>query len=192
MTPASFTELKRKIEQSPILSAQEKKEWLFFLPHMTAEHIKELDRILSLKLPAHMPDAKTANPEQPVKPGIRYQVSGNQAFPPEPKALSFELQKIHSLSVEDLRRASSVYVFLEELGKKMRELIRQKQASLEQITEAFEGSTLYRAYVEAGFQMLSPESDEGPATLLRQEPLLSRPEFEAIADFRARFRKILS
>src|SRR3989338_8283848 len=51
MSPGDFTVLRNKIESSPVLTEKEKSEWLVLLPRMTAEHIKELDRILAVKSP---------------------------------------------------------------------------------------------------------------------------------------------
>ncbi|KKW23184.1 MAG: hypothetical protein UY65_C0007G0005 [Parcubacteria group bacterium GW2011_GWA2_51_12] len=51
MTPGDFSTIRSRIESSSFLSAPEKNEWLSALPHMTAEHIKELDRILAIKAP---------------------------------------------------------------------------------------------------------------------------------------------
>ncbi len=51
MSPTEFTEIKQKIESSPILNDQEKREWLYLLPRMNEEQMGELERILSVKLP---------------------------------------------------------------------------------------------------------------------------------------------
>ena len=58
--------IKQKIETSTILSPQEKKEWLFLLPKMNAEQIDELDRILSVHMPARQsPDGSSRMAGEP-------------------------------------------------------------------------------------------------------------------------------
>ena len=59
MSPGDFTVLRNKIESSPVLTEKEKSEWLVLLPRMTAEHIKELDRILAVKSPPHLSSPTT-------------------------------------------------------------------------------------------------------------------------------------
>lgn len=216
--------IKEKIRQASILSSDEKEEWLFLLPRMTEEQIKELDRILSIKMPSlgiSAQQPKTANsdlrfairkePPQPSQSPI-----ANRQLPDEglyrstiaelarkrqpPKEIYLPplpetslVPQISSLSIVDLRQALSVHAFLEEVAEKMRSLLTTRQATAAQIMIAFEQSPLYRGYLETGLKILSPH----PSSPTRGEEMkegggLSLQEFEAIADFRASLKRILS
>ncbi len=126
----------------------------------------------SLTAPAGMSKTKL---DPVVKPGSGQSVKAVQAA-------SDELGKLRALAVADLRQAPSVYVFLEDLAKKMNELKKYRELSLEQITSSFEQSPLYHTYLEAGLKIMDKQEFDR----------LSHSEFEAMADFRASLRKLLS
>lgn len=85
------------------------------------------------------------------------------------------------LTIQDMRQARSLYEFFDSLAARWTVAVKNRQKSPEEITQTFETSPLYKAYVEAGKQML-----EG------RDPIqITKSEFEAIADFRTSLKKIL-
>ncbi len=200
MSPTDFTIIKNKIETSPMLNEQEKKEWLFLLPRMSAEQMKELDRILSIKLPSSIKPAVTpltSPPSTPTVPSgqVREERVGVIAKPVDlrPKTISAPgpftqrptlppgLESFKSLTVEDLRQAPSIYDFLEKLTLKIEELPKAHAATAAQIMAALEQSPFYKAYVESGLKFMAGE----------EKADLNHDELEAFTDFRANLRKIL-
>lgn len=197
MAPEEFTQIKHRIEDSSILSDQEKKEWLFLLPKMSAEQIKELDRVLSIKMPVQKSTPSSSPPSHggervgvisPVRPPISAPQPAMTPSPPPPHegekkwGSQSVLPGIRSLTVEKMRSNLSVYRFLEQLAATIRSMLEKKVASREEIKQAFEQSPLYKAYLDSGLKIMSGERHE----------ILSRDEFEALADFREALKKILS
>jgi len=202
MSPENFTETKKKIEQSALLSSDEKKEWLFLLPKMNPEQIKELDRILSIKMPASKQESGI--PASPVGgENIEYEekqkeeikkavpsrtVISQKTFPNYQFHITnstFQANdpgKLKMLSIKDLRLASSVYIFLEALGARLRVVVKNKLTTPDEIAIAFEQSPLYQDYLDAGLRIMAGE----------EPSLLNHHEIEAIADFRTSLRKILT
>ena len=245
-----------------MLSMTEKKEWLFLLPRMTEQEIKELDRILSIKLPskvfnnappslagasrggqppldlrgrerelrAPVTDIKPPAPQAPAptimnrpriseppappaqkniesrilniekpKPQIPLPVKKESTIPKadipnskfnipasirRPDAIPQkpvipELAKLASLSMEDLRRESSIYVFLENLNQYILSLI-AKRIPAEEILLAFEKSPLHKSYLKVGMALLNHEKNTE----------LSREEFETLTDFRTNLKRL--
>lgn len=76
-----MSELKQKIKGSNLFSPTERQEWLYLLPRMTEEQIKELERILSIKLPG-LPTGGPATPERPYAGVQRSEVSKGDASRP--------------------------------------------------------------------------------------------------------------
>ncbi len=178
MAPDSDS-LKQKIQQSSILSSQEKSEWLFLLPKMTAIQVDELTKLLSVRMPP-----PSSSP--PYKGGERVGVVHPSLLPkadikPAP-ALPTDVESLKQINIEAMRKAPSVYLFLEELGKKMKDMVASRRASGETVRQAFEQSPLHRAYVSAGLKLMGGGESE----------ILNHAEFEALADFRASLRKTLS
>jgi len=240
MSPEQFKSIKQKIEQSSILSPSEKKEWLFLLPRMTAEEIKELDRMLSLNIPAaHSAPAAAApvhsgsprhhfwsdlrkRPEQNMEsrisniekrtpPQPSREATAGTAPPsrvqagdkpkqqiPQPPYSTFniphsirrpdiipkhlpptETASLTTLSVTDLKKAPSVYIFLETLNETISAML-AKNISVDVIHDAYEKSPLHKAYLTSGIKLLSRQKSEA----------LTREEFEALTDFRTSLKKL--
>ena len=124
MSPEQFQQIKQKIQSSTTLSGNEKREWLFLLPKMNPEQIKELDRILSIKMPSPTKTVEKSFGGQVAKAPPRILIS-QKTFPNSqfhiPRHAGgqansiFQVNdpgKLKSLTVKDLRLASSVYTFL--------------------------------------------------------------------------------
>ncbi|MDP3993813.1 MAG: hypothetical protein U1C57_00815 [Candidatus Doudnabacteria bacterium] len=201
MSPDQFQQIKNKIEQSTILAPDEKREWLFLLPKMNTDQIKELDRILSVHMPVVTQEHKEAIQDHKAavqshvasitEPRIRNpapagrQELGQKASKPQVQQTAAPVNdpgKLGTLTVKDLRLASSVYTFLEALATRLRVLVKNKLTTPDEITVAFEQSPLYRDYLDAGLTIMS--GDEPSA--------LGHHEIEAIADFRTSLKKILT
>jgi len=203
MTPGDFSTIRSRIESSSFLSAPEKNEWLLALPHMTAEHIKELDRILAIKAPGVATSDKRLatgaekaepNPKSPIPgrpPASSAGVSPLQApvgtiieskIPAVRKAESdpADAAELRSITLEKMRQAGSIYTFLEDLAHKASEARKRTHTSVDTLIMAFEHSPLYRAYLESGLNIMKKQ--DGP---------LTRSEFEAMADFRTNLRSKL-
>lgn len=226
--------IKNKINNSSILSAAEKQEWLFLLPKMNETQIAELQRILSVQVPKSE-ESRISNiePRPPIpSPGLQPpSPKGEEGYSPVPTpsshpllagegqgvrihtsvihhdtgpfrdsyetapkivdlardnkaaipVTSMSLSEIKGLSFVQMRQAQSVYEFFDDLGAKIAVIARSGQATAGDIIEAFEASPLYASYIKVGSEML-----EG-----KQPILLSRSEFEALADFRTSLKKIL-
>jgi len=201
MSPGDFTTLRNKIESSPVLSDQEKSEWLVMLPHMTAEHIKELDRILAIREPSTQ-ERKNQKTEEPKTLRAREPASSPPTIhhlpstfrPPvgtiistKPRVVNAvesnaaDVEEFKELTVEKMREAGSVYTFLEALTKKMSEVKHKKGIGTDALIAAFEQSPLYRVYLESGLRIMG-----------KGDSALTRSEFEAIADYRETLRKNLN
>ena len=219
MSPDQFQQIKQKIQSSTIVSPDEKKEWLFLLPKMNTDQIKELDRILSVHMPASTSsslggpvvtnDHKEAIKEHKV--AVQSHVASNaesrirnpapagrqvlgqkaiikskiQASPPSARPTVSAVNdpgKLRTLTVKDLRLASSVYTFLEALASRLKVLVKNKLTTPDEIAVAFEQSPLYRDYLDAGLTIMS--GDEPSA--------LGHHEIEAIADFRSSLKNVLN
>lgn len=218
MTPTDFAAIKQKIETSSLLSAREREEWLYLLPRMSEDQVKELDRILSIHLPpkeqslpkpppAKLPEKKIELPHiLPPKPekaeheerGMPPRPSGkplSQIFSarnkeavsevsgavPSAKLLD-EFKDLRSISLSDLRAASSAQAYFTNLRTKIYYLLEQNVGRGVEIAQAFEQSPLYREYLESGLKKMSGE--EGAS--------LSSDELEALTDFRRSLRKLLN
>lgn len=263
MAELDQNQIKKNIQASDILSEKEKAEWLYLLPRMTAEQISELDRILSIKLPAKKalgPSLPVPPPPGPVvssspageagKPPTpsffsplsrgRKSESGSLPSPADAKALAGkhggetiptisspdilggdregiasaasqsrpialrpplpprlppvapvtsgipapsvnnDLEKLQILTIADMRQAPSVYVFLESLGKKFKDLRERRVASAEELARALELSPLYKTYIDAGLKLMDAQNPDS----------LTHEEFEAITDFRMSLREL--
>ena len=293
MSPEQFTQIKQRIEASTILNPTEKKEWLFLLPRMTEQEIKELDRILAIKLPprvlvdnkkqtldslgkaplseiqavkileqASSPVPRPVVPEtridgvmnrpriseapRPIPPlpnpppqgeGIREREvlarkeNKNEFLPlagvpqnstrlrgglegggevgvrvvpqtlakpipprqakPQPaasirrpdaipqKPVIPELARLMSLSMDDMRRETSIYVFLENLNKDIQTMIAKRIATAD-ILNAFEKSPLHKSYLQVGLKLMNREKNVE----------LSLEEFETLTDFRTNLQRL--
>lgn len=196
MAPDNFVQIKEKIQTSPILTSDEKKEWLYLLPKMKPEQIKELDRVLSIRISGLL--SKPDKPVRPAPPPHSPVTAPVPLVPPSPppaapaapeeareepnlpvtKAPSFGLD---NLDIGSMKKASSVYTYLEALSKQMRELLAQNAATPEQIETAFEQSPLFKAYLDAGLAIMAGEEPQD----------LGKTEFEAITEFREALKEIL-
>lgn len=163
--------IKDKILSSVVLNPREKQDWLNLLPKMSADQVRELDKILSV------PAGKLAVfPSLPAK--------SRPALPPAPKAgkPSGPAAEMAALSVQQLRAAPSIYDFLQKLGQRIRELSASRAATAQQLEAALEQSPLYRSYIQSGVNLLAPGATAE----------LTVAEFEAITDFRAELQKLLT
>ena len=158
------------------------------LPKMTVEQMKDLDRILSIRLPIRTEERKNLKTEEPK----------NMTPPPSPSAVVIQkprvdikgilppkkertdLSSISALTLEQLREAPWVHVFLEKVKQQMDALLKSRTATMSEIIKAFEQSPLYQVYLQAGLKSLDGQKTES----------LSHEEFEAIADFRSSLNKL--
>lgn len=160
------------------------------LPRMSAEELKELDRMLSLKLPtgvgarpAQPPESVGAKPERSVfrpltldRRQLDIKPSGPRRpdFASPPAALpNTALTKIAGLTAEDIRKPPSIYVCLEQVSREIQNLIRKTDINYAQVLEAFQRSPLYRDYLGAGIKLINNDPTAS----------MSHEEFEAITDF---------
>lgn len=149
--------------------------------HITPPSVSEATSlpqpVISIPIPA--PPAEYANlndaPESPLE---------SVSLPPPTSfaAPTRSVEDLHSVTVAAMRQAPSIFVFLEELGKKMKETMARQNLNADEVMQSFEQSPLYKVYLEAGLKIMDGQE---PATL-------TRSEFEAMTDFRAALRKNLS
>lgn len=196
MTPDQFTLIKNKITESSILSEREKQEWLFLLPKMGPEQLKELDRILSLKLPSSVVNPSPSRPSpRPVTaaPSPAAAGEGNNVgqrplsplLPPHPvpkeeRAPQPSLAFLTAMSAESMRSSPSIYAFFESITAKIKELRATGNYTTQEVGQAFEKSPLFRTYLAAGNKILEGQSQQ----------VLTQQEFEIVSDFRAGLRKL--
>ena len=208
MSPEQFTQIKNRIQSSSILSDSEKKEWMFLLPRMNAEEIKELDRILSLRLPAqqqtpattqnhsprhhfwsdlwkrHSENKQASRPVPPApslpvaNPPARLQPLRRPDVIPKQVPLQ-ETTKLSALSFEDIGKYPSIYVFLDELTEGIKAML-EKNIIIDDIIDAYEKSPLHKLYLESGIKLINREKNT----------TLSREQFEALTDFRSNLRSL--
>ncbi|OGE91893.1 MAG: hypothetical protein A3A83_00465 [Candidatus Doudnabacteria bacterium RIFCSPLOWO2_01_FULL_48_57] len=211
MSPEQFTQIKNRIQSSSILSDSEKKEWMFLLPRMNAEEIKELDRILSLKLP--MPPA-ASHPARLASESVagrhfwsdlwKRHSENKQASRPVPPAPSLPVANPPA-RLQPLRRPDVIpkqvplqettklsALSFEDIGK-----YPSIYVFLDELTESIKAmlekniiiDDIIDAYEKSPLHKLYLES--GIKLINREKnTTLSREQFEALTDFRSNLRSL--
>lgn len=150
---------------------------LHITPPSVPEAMPPPQPVISIPIPA--PPAEYANLDDAQKPPLEA-----VSLPPLTSfaAPTRSVEDLHSVTVMALRQAPSIFVFLEELGKKMKEAMARQNLNADEVMQSFEQSPLYKTYLEAGLKIMDGQE---PATL-------TRSEFEAMTDFRTTLRKNLN
>lgn len=221
MAPQDFTALKHKVEQSTILSDAEKKDWLVLLPKMTPEQSKELDRLLSIKMPnSQSPVHSSQSPlvQSPEESGKDLpEADSTRKAVDNQKREMVDGQKKEGSKPSRLSQLPSTTFQLEtqaEASRPRNDISKIQSLTLEDLRHApsaylfFEDLlSLMQALVggrKSSAQELFQSFEQSPLykSYLREglqklegksEGLaLSQAEFEAIADFRSALKKILA
>jgi len=133
-----------------------------------------------LKLTDIKPQVQPPIQQPKVEPKLVEVKPAAPAVEPTPVAVKAnpETAAYSAIKLEDLHRAPSVYIFLEELEKKMKN--QSERTNFYDMVTAFETSPLYKAYLASGLGFMAGKKDQD----------LSHEEFEAIADFHAAIKRL--
>ncbi len=194
-------DIKEKIKTSPLLSESEKNEWFSLMSRMAPEQLAELDKLLTIKMPAPANQVgPMAVPQEPKNQETKERFFPISSPPPSTSAGRHEgetregvvenvqprramtsptlpheegdLIGFDSLTVDDLRQAESPEEFFETLKGKI-------GGHLEGI-KAFQKSPLYQSYLKAGMEIMEGKGPTG----------LTKSEFEIVAEFRASLKNL--
>jgi len=206
MDVAVLEKLKKQISDSDVLSDSEKNEWLFLLPKMSDEQLRDLEKLVSIHLSANSlphdkgetkegveveeqkPPPKPASPVHlispispisPIRPigPIRPIKTEERKAPQEQKPKS--VQEPSGPSLQSLKQAPSIDAYLNNLKNQMRKRVAGENSTWKKELTDYEQSPLYRAYLKAGVVLLTGEKSKD----------LDHEQFEALADFHSELKK---